>query len=110
MPPTPASSDLNSHPEFSSWRSYYTNRPLDSNVSVKHTSCASCSATKVSSPCKCLTCRPLNRVTGDQCHGLPANIQLPAPFSSRLMVRHGTNTDRRTDRRMDNGRQCIMRA
>jgi len=35
----PTSSDLNSHPELSAWRSQYSNRPLDINVPVKHKLC-----------------------------------------------------------------------
>ena len=47
-----------------------------------------------------LTVRPLNGLGF-----LPANFQLPMPFHSRLMVRHSTE---QTDRRTDNGHQCIM--
>jgi len=36
----------------------------------------------------------------------PANLQLAAPFRSRLRVRHGT--DRETDGQTDNGHHCIM--
>ena len=54
-------------------------------------------------------CRPVSvrlsrgwiSVTSHPCHGLPANFQLSTPFRSRLRVSHAT------DRRTDNGHQCI---
>ena len=58
------SGDLNSHPELSGWRSQYTNRSLDINVPVKHTSCEFSRTRQVFDL--------LTSKWGHLCHGFPS--------------------------------------
>jgi len=55
-----------------------------------------------------LTFRSLNGVIGDPCHGLPSCQFSALPFRSPLRVRHGSGTDRQTDRRTDDGHRRLM--
>ena len=81
---------IEQHREFSA----YTNRLLEINIPVNTQAVRRRNSP---TPSKCLIFQTLNGVTGNPCHGLlPANVQLPTPFHSRLKVRQGTDRQKHT--------------